>query len=160
MSLLRCRASIFSLLLCFLVLICGCAGSASSPVEVAQKSLIKFADLDRFDQDLERNLKQQITPITIEFYGQVSINDLPERLQNWLSLIDNHGKGIEIIDSSDNVQKGGLGFMLSMLPQARAFFLHNRRIELIQPYSASIELQPRSDVISQLVVLLPPDPDR
>ena len=90
--------------------------------------------------------------IQIAFLGSVSINNLPTRLQNWLSHIDEFGHGYEINQASSEYVSKNPGLALALILRAIPFIKDNYRGELSRPYGASIRLIDSSDSL-ELIVL-------
>lgn len=56
-------------------------------------SYFKYIDTNQFDQQLSQSMQQNEREIEIETLSPFSSNNIPERLNNWLSVItDNGGK--------------------------------------------------------------------
>ena len=70
----------------------------SSPQSLAQPTPepIRFIDLSKFDSDLERALKGSNESITVMFYEKTSPNNMPNRLQKWVTAVEKSGGKINI----------------------------------------------------------------
>jgi len=59
----------------------------------APSSYLKYIDTNQFDQKLSQSMQQNEREIEIAALSPFSTNNIPERLNNWLSVIsDNGGK--------------------------------------------------------------------
>ncbi len=105
-----------------LCLAAGCASVPSSPVpgsaDAAQRTApdasatgradeLTFVDLPSFDQRLAGQLSQDVAAVSITFYDQMTISRLPERLQNWLTAVENEGGKVQV-QSAPVTQAGGI----------------------------------------------------
>jgi len=61
---------------------------------------ITVIDTERFDQQLTTLIRDGYIEIQVAFFHSESINDIPPRLQNWLTHIDEFGQGYEISKAS------------------------------------------------------------
>lgn len=72
----------------------ACAASVplSSPVEVTPAGAkISFVDISKFDRDLSASLQARASSVEIAFYDKVSPNNVPDRLQKWISVVEADG---------------------------------------------------------------------
>jgi len=54
-------------------------------------SYLKYIDTNQFDQQLSQSMQQDEQEIEIETLSPFSSNNIPERLNNWLSMITQNG---------------------------------------------------------------------
>ncbi|MBM3968048.1 MAG: hypothetical protein FJ308_23775, partial [Planctomycetes bacterium] len=52
---------------------------------------IRFIDLTKFDSDLEKALSTQKESVLVTFYEKTSPNNMPNRLQKWISSVEKSG---------------------------------------------------------------------
>ena len=57
---------------------------------------IRFIDLSKFDTDLERALKGSNESIAVMFYEKTSPNNMPNRLQKWVTAVEKSGGKIDV----------------------------------------------------------------
>jgi len=110
-----------------------------------------FYDTDEFDQQLASLMQKGHRSIELGFYGDISINHIPKRLQRWLARVNRYGGGyrIEILDDTEFFPKNA-GVALSLLIRALPFVTDNYRNSLASKYSAVIELQAASGHIKMI----------
>ena len=78
-------------------LLLGLSGCATNvPLTKAENSSgdvtkLSFLDIAKFDRDFSVALKNQPAPIEVAFYDNVSPNNVPERLQKWMAVIEADG---------------------------------------------------------------------
>jgi hypothetical protein len=109
----------------------GCAPRVplTEPVALASaKSQITFVDIGKFDRDLAASLLAQKTPVQIAFYEKVSPNQVPERLQKWISVVEAEGGKVlveppanELVARSPLAAIGMLGSLISSLKSFAQF---------------------------------------
>jgi hypothetical protein len=78
----------------FSLALASCATNVplSSAVEVSPSGeMISFLDISKFDRDLSTLLQVKTASIEVAFYEKVSPNNVPERLQKWISVIEADG---------------------------------------------------------------------
>jgi len=76
------------------LLLSGCASNAplTTPIiATAEGAKLNFLDIAKFDKDLSIALTSQPSTIEVVFYDKVSPNNVPERLQKWMSVIEADG---------------------------------------------------------------------
>jgi hypothetical protein len=57
---------------------------------------IRFIDLSKFDTDLERALKDNKETVNVMFYEKTSPNNMPNRLQKWVTAVEKSGGKIDV----------------------------------------------------------------
>lgn len=85
----------------------ACA-TKTQPLDTAPKgdSTIAFIDLDTFDISMTRDLQREADLVVVRFPNQpVMVNEMPERLQKWLSAVHEHGQGLTVESKEGYVQK-------------------------------------------------------
>jgi len=60
------------------------------------KPAIPFLDLPRFDKELAQALNAGQAEVGVSFYGKVTPNDVPMRLQKWLTAIEQSGGRLDV----------------------------------------------------------------
>lgn len=64
----------------------------SSAVEVTPTGTkLSFLDISKFDRDLSSSLQTKGTLVEVAFYDKVSPNNVPDRLQKWISVVESDG---------------------------------------------------------------------
>jgi len=61
----------------------------------APSSYLKYIDTNQFDQQLSQSMQQDQREIEIETLSPFSSNNIPSRLNNWLSMISENGGTIK-----------------------------------------------------------------
>ena len=67
---------------------------------------VDFFDVYSFDKQLSSNLREG--PLTVDVYlkAPASVNDIPERLGKWLTMVDKYGGAVEVRNESDAQTRG------------------------------------------------------
>ena len=80
--------------LCFSLVLASCAATEpiTSAVEpTAAGAKISFLDIPKFDRDLSISLQEKNKTVEVAFYDKVSPNNVPDRLQKWISVVEADG---------------------------------------------------------------------
>lgn len=90
-----------------MLLITACAKNDHRAEDVPTgDTQIEFIDLDSFDMSMTRDLQREADLVVVRFPNQpVTINELPVRLQKWLSAVHKHGQGLTIENQEGYAQK-------------------------------------------------------
>jgi hypothetical protein len=89
----------------------------SSPQSLAQPTPepIRFIDLSKFDSDLERALKGSNESITVMFYEKTSPNNMPNRLQKWVTAVEKSGGKIDVEPPPDEPRPRSPAMLIGLL---------------------------------------------
>jgi hypothetical protein len=75
----------------------GLVGCASAPMDVPDTGgAVAFIDTGGFDRRFSRLAAGTEPTVEMSFYSPVTPNQLPERLQRWLSAVEKHGGVITV----------------------------------------------------------------
>lgn len=87
--------------------ICVLSSCVKAPTDDARTANeVVFLDLPKFDKDLSAALSRHKNTVAVDFYEPVSPNQVPIRLQNWISSAEKSGGKISVIaPPSDPVPK-------------------------------------------------------
>ena len=77
-------------------LIIGCSSTGSTSQEVKPSNQLNFIDLGKFDRELAVSLKDIDESVGVSFYEKVSPNQVPERLQKWISSVEQSGGRVNV----------------------------------------------------------------
>jgi hypothetical protein len=75
----------------FSLVLASCAATVpiSSAVEATPTGAkISFLDISKFDRDLSVSLNEKNKTVEVAFYDKVSPNNVPDRLQKWISVAE------------------------------------------------------------------------
>jgi hypothetical protein len=79
----------------FVIALAGCSSTPPPPAVPAGHSLA-FVDTNGFDRDFSRLAATDRPLVDLNFYSPVTPNQIPERLQKWLSAVEKHGGSVTI----------------------------------------------------------------
>jgi hypothetical protein len=92
-----------------LVLFSGCTSTATEEYAYSASTDIVFFDSKVFDLRLSEKLEDSPTLVDIEFQGDVRLDELPDRIDAWISSVDANGGRVNIIEvGSEGVAARGL----------------------------------------------------
>ena len=80
--------------LVFSLVLAACASNVplSSAVETTPTGAkLSFLDISKFDRDLSGSLQDKNASVEVAFYDKVSPNNVPDRLQKWISVVEADG---------------------------------------------------------------------
>ncbi len=85
-------------------LLAGCVATAPLATQdrpAAVNTKISFLDIAKFDNDLSASLQAKTPEVEVLFYEKISPNNVPERLQKWISVVEADG-GKVTVDAPPN----------------------------------------------------------
>lgn len=71
------------------------SGCQNAPHAEAKPN-ITFIDTQKFDKDLAASLEAIKNPIEVNFYSPITPNEIPPRLEKWLSMVDKSGGQVNV----------------------------------------------------------------
>jgi hypothetical protein len=83
-----------ALLLAFATMV-SITGCQTLP-QTQAKPKITFIDTNKFDSDLSASLVAISNPVEVDFYTPITPNEIPPRLEKWLSMVDKSGGKINV----------------------------------------------------------------
>ncbi len=116
---------------------------------------LSFVDIGKFDADLSSSLSQQYESVNVSFYEKVSPNQIPDRLQKWVSSVEQSGGRVSIEPPPGEVAPKDpftiIGLIASMIGGAKNFaeFKTNRTYDSAKNRDAviSLERNPKGEVV-------------
>ena len=76
---------------------------------------IRFIDLSKFDNDLEKALKENKESISVMFFEKTSPNNMPNRLQKWVTAVEKSGGRIDIEPPPDEPRPRSPAMLIGLL---------------------------------------------
>ena len=78
--------------------------SACQSIDVmAPKESVRFIDLRQFDDELSFSLRSVSSPIEVDFISLPTPNDIPARLERWISAVGASGGKVEVVLPEDEL---------------------------------------------------------
>ncbi|WP_069472045.1 hypothetical protein [Candidatus Marithrix sp. Canyon 246] len=112
---------------------------------------IRFIDTEIFDKDLIQSMKANSETITISIIGNISINNIPERLGKWLSIVmDKQGK----VDFKINERTTGvepLSLLMGVAPTAYKFLKKEASYGLAGNYNVTVFYIYDNGIITKII---------
>lgn len=121
---------------------------------------VRFIDLPKFDNNLAQALASDQPSVEVLFYLRTTPNDLPQRLQRWLTSVEQNGGHLnikppegELAPKNPVVLVGLLGGLWSSL-QALSEIRDRQRLDATAGHDAALHLSrnPQGDVLIEKIV--------
>lgn len=121
---------------------------------------VTFIDLPKFDNDLAHALASGQPSVEVSFYLRTTPNDLPQRLQRWLTSVEQNGGHLnikqpegELAPKNPAVLVGLLGGLWSSL-KALSEIRDRQRLDATAGHDAALHLSrnPQGDVLIEKIV--------
>ena len=101
-----------------LILAFGLSGCSYQPLNSAEQtpasSDLRFVDLQKFDKELHSSLSQPLPQVEVAFYNEVTPNQIPDRLQNWMAAVENGGGTVKVIPPPSDIKPKDPFLLLSL----------------------------------------------
>ncbi len=99
----------------------GCAPNlplnTHSHSSVAEQQL-NFVDIGKFDKDLAASLSSDLEEVNVFFYNKVTPNKIPDRMQYWISAVENSGGKVKVQHPATEPMPRSILSLLSLLGTA------------------------------------------
>jgi hypothetical protein len=130
----------------------ACIGPSPAQKQTASAdSEIMFIDIDSFDQRFIEAMEASQNNIAVKFTGNsVTTNEIPKRMQIWLSAADTTGEGLRI-SFTDGTQSKDIFSLLSLIPLGYGLIKDSYHKSLISKYGATVFVDNRDASIDQIV---------
>lgn len=146
----------------------GCESAPTAPAEApVLKSELQFLDMQSFDRELSQALSAPLPKVDVIFYDQVTPSALPERLQNWLTSVEDGGGRIKVTPPKSDVTAKDPFLLMSLVSSlwsatkmTKAALL-NSQFKVARSYDAEIILRENDkgqNVVDKLVFVMRPAP--
>lgn len=121
---------------------------------------IRFIDTEIFDKDLIQSMKANSETITISIIGDISINNIPERLGKWLSIVmDRKGNvyfnkiksNTDIPLNERTISAEPVSLLIGVLPTAYKFLKKEASYGLAGNYNVTVFYIPENGLIKKII---------
>ena len=121
---------------------------------------LQFLDMTKFDSDMRVSIASNVDEVEVDFYDKVSPNKTPERLQKWLTAVENNGGTIniepppnEMVPKSPFALISLLGTLWTQITKITDY-LDNKNEYAVKNRNATITLErnPQGEVVITKVV--------
>jgi len=76
---------------------------------------VRFIDITKFDTDLEKALAIENSTVNVTFYKRTSPNNMPNRLQKWISSVEKSGGRVDVEPPADEPTPRSPALLLGLL---------------------------------------------
>ncbi len=109
---------------------------------------IAFVDTNTFDNNLSGSMSAKTEDITIKMLAPASINEIPRRLNKWLSAVSEQKGHVYIEPKTTSMSSI---WALSLLPKVYKLFVDNNSYNSAGDYNATIFYNLESGMIKKVV---------
>jgi hypothetical protein len=64
---------------------------------ISPQAQVSFIDISKFDRELASSVDSPLESVDVVFYDRVGPNNMPERLQKWLSAVEKNGGVVRVV---------------------------------------------------------------
>ena len=132
---------------CFILFVSACSSSPDLSSSSQPSSELSFVDIGKFDKYLSASLTYKYDAVDVYFYQKVSPNQIPERLQKWISSVEQSGGRVSVEPPKGEVTPKDpftiIGLIASMIGGAKNFaeFKTNKTYSAAKDRDAQISLE-------------------
>jgi len=120
------------------------------------KSEVQFFDASSFDRHLSSALKADLPEVTVLFPAAITLNSIPERLDKWLSKVEEYRGDVKLVPVSDT-GKGIISEILSLFVSAYDYLKDKAIYFPVKEYNVSIYYKRSSGIVIKVVFERKPD---
>lgn len=116
---------------------------------------IQLIDSEVFDYKLGLSLARNLPKVTLAVISPFSANQIPERLEKWLSAVDEHGGEVTVVvDPRFNTTKGLISEAIDLVFLAYDAFKKTVLYNTTDDYNATLYYNPNNGNITKVIFLL------
>lgn len=112
---------------------------------------LRFIDTEIFDKDLIQSMKAKSETITIAIIGNISINNIPERLGKWLSIVMNKQGKVDFKMNERTTGVEPLSLAIGVLPTAYKFLKKEASYGLAGNYNVTVFYIHDNGIITKII---------
>ena len=137
----------FFIFVSLILLVCSCSSTPDISKLSEPTNQLSFVDIGKFDTDLSNSLSQKFESVNIVFYEKVSPNQMPARLQKWVSSVEQSGGQVSVEPPPGELAPKDpftvIGLLSSIIGGAKNFaeFKTNRAYDVAKGRDAVISLE-------------------
>lgn len=117
-------------------------GAQIAQASTGEKVNLVFLDLTGFDDDLSASLASQAEEVVIEFPGRTTLNDLPKRLDPWLSTVKDSGGQVSaypVVEQGEERSRGIVGILIDVATKAHEAYEYKEKLEPAKAYDVQLD---------------------
>jgi hypothetical protein len=130
-------------------------GGAMQKVQPGDKLSVDFFDVRGFDRAISSGLKGDAQTITVQFQAPVTVNDIPERLNTWLTWVEKYEGSVEIQEDPGSPTRGVISGGLFLIIGAATGVYRAIKTQLlygpVKEYQATVFYTKRDGTITKVV---------
>jgi len=143
----------------FLVMLISCASKSKQDEAMTitgePKSKINLFDSEKFDVNLGHSLSSQLPEVEVTVTAPFTTNDIPERLDKWLSAVSKNGGDVNVVAMKPKTR--GLFVVVDVIKLALGIYdgaKNLARLNTTSNYDAKLFYQPKDGVVTKIVFTL------
>jgi len=140
-------------IVCYCLIILSLNGCLATKPQKSQEALenIMFSDTGTFDENLVDSMSANVNSIMVTSLGQLSVNQIPERLSKWFGAVADKEGRIEV--EPNTVGAKSVGWIAGLLPIAYDFLKTELTYGMAGNYNVKVFCEPENGVIKQIMFI-------
>jgi hypothetical protein len=94
---------LFGMLSTSLALVACNTTPVNSSDPITPQAQVSFIDISKFDRELASSVGSPLEAVDVVFYDRVGPNNMPERLQKWLSAVEKNGGVVRVVPPPNEI---------------------------------------------------------
>ena len=143
------------LLVCLLVPPASAASEAATPTLSSQQAAsdsISYINSGSFDKRLSKILAEDPDTVTVTFPVPFDTDTIPERIDNWLTMVEDHDGIVDLKPEVPKVaQRGLIGEAMSLVTSTYGSIKKKRQYRHVKDYNAIVYYEAESGEITRIV---------
>ncbi len=137
-------------------LLCACAGQNAAAGATPQKE-VQFLDSLSFDRKLSASLAVNEPEVTVFFPASITLNNIPERMDKWLSKVEKFGGKVEI-QAEPDADRGIISEIFGLFVKAYEAIEEAVIYSPAKNYNVMIYYKVKTGLVTRLVFARKPAP--
>ena len=143
------------LLICLLVPPASAVPEAATPTPSFQQAAsdsISYINSGSFDKRLSKILAEDPDTVTVTFPVPFDTDTIPERIDNWLTMVEDHDGIVDLKPEVPKVaQRGLIGEAMSLVASTYGSIKKKRQYRHVKDYDALVYYEAKSGEITRIV---------
>lgn len=126
-------------------------GRLDNPSAVPEKK-IDLIDSEVFDYKLGLSLGRNLPAVEVNVISPFSTNEIPERIEKWLSAVDQHGGKVELkLDPTYGEERGVISEAIDLVVLAYDFIKKKTLYDATDNYDVVVYYRPEDGIVTKIV---------
>ena len=149
-------------ILMYLLMLVFISACESTPTKTnSDLKNLSFVDMEDFDENLSKSMSADLNTIQVKIIGPVSINQIPERLRKWFTVVREKNGRVDLTETKKHRKKNGdhesgmskvpIILFVSALPSAYKYLKNESVYGNAANYNVKIYYNPDSGKIEKLI---------